>query len=254
MGPGGFYGTANQGGSNGFGTVFVFNPPNSLATLYTFTGGVDGASPPCALTRGFDGNFYGMTSSNTSGGFGTVFRITPAGTLTTVYTFNGTEGASQSNALIQGSDNNFYGSTFRLTSQGTLTVLHVPSGYLLQAVNGNFYDTVGLSGSNAYEFTLPLASAANQVTAMQLAGANALITLASVESETDQLQVRASLTSGVWSNVPGAVVTNCIGGSLTLTNFGGASAILPAGHHAINGLTGAGGFTCSRGRARRRAA
>jgi hypothetical protein len=36
------------------------------------------------------------------------------------------------------------------------------------------------------------------------------------------LQYATDLTSGNWSNVPGVSVTNSPGGSLTVTNLGGA--------------------------------
>jgi len=45
--------------------------------------------------QGSDGNFYGTTSlggaSDTLAGYGTVFTITPAGTLTTLHSFSGSE-------------------------------------------------------------------------------------------------------------------------------------------------------------------
>jgi hypothetical protein len=60
------------------------------------------------------------------------------------------------------------------------------------------------------------------VSGVSVAGTNVVITVASVAGETYQLQYTADLASGIWSNVPGAAVTNSIGGPLTVTNFVGA--------------------------------
>ena len=90
----------------------------SLTTLHTFAGyPTDGASPYAGLVQATDGNFYGTTyaggtSGNCQGGCGTVFRITPGGTLTTLHSFDWYDGASPSAALVQGTDGNFYGTTY----------------------------------------------------------------------------------------------------------------------------------------------
>jgi hypothetical protein len=63
---------------------------------------------------------------------------------------------------------------------------------------------------------------ANQISGIHPATTNVVVTIPAVASETYQLQFRSSLTSGNWSNVTGASVTNSIGALLTLTNFGGA--------------------------------
>jgi uncharacterized repeat protein (TIGR03803 family) len=75
---GNFYGTTQEGGSSGHGTVFVVTTNGLLTTLYSFTGGSDGRNPTAALTLGNDGNFYGTTSAELldgSQGYGTVFRL-----------------------------------------------------------------------------------------------------------------------------------------------------------------------------------
>jgi uncharacterized repeat protein (TIGR03803 family) len=56
-----------------------------------------------------DGNFYG-TTLETESSAGTVFRITPSGTLTTLYSFDGSDG-QYPNGVVQASDGNFYGTT-----------------------------------------------------------------------------------------------------------------------------------------------
>ncbi|MGB6472140.1 MAG: choice-of-anchor tandem repeat GloVer-containing protein, partial [Candidatus Acidiferrales bacterium] len=120
---GNFYGTTRVGGNtNDAGTVFKLTPSGILTTLYSFcsqggTDCTDGEYPYGGLIQGSDGNFYGTTFEGGDGYFnvGTVFKITPSGTLTTLYSFcsqaNCTDGELPYAGLIQGSDGNFYGTT-----------------------------------------------------------------------------------------------------------------------------------------------
>ena len=126
-GDGDFYGTTVAGGNTtpywtgGAGTVFKITPAGELTILHTFTG-TDGAAPSAALVQGSDGNFYGTTqyggtnNSCGSGGCGTIFRMTPEGTLTTLYSFCAegypcTDGDLPAGGLVQISDGEFYGSS-----------------------------------------------------------------------------------------------------------------------------------------------
>jgi uncharacterized repeat protein (TIGR03803 family) len=116
------YGTTSHAGANGFGgTVFSITTDGTLTTLYSFDG-TDG-SGPSQLIQGTDGNFYGTTLSGGVGpcgsnsGCGTVFKITPGGGLTTLYSFCAggdpcPDGAEPAGVLVQGTDGNFYGTTF----------------------------------------------------------------------------------------------------------------------------------------------
>jgi uncharacterized repeat protein (TIGR03803 family) len=121
---GNFYGTTASGGTDGAGTVFELTPAGQLTTLYSFCSQpncVDGATPKAALVQGTDGNFYGTTAfggvaGGLFAGYGTVFQITPAGNLTTLYSFcsrpNCADGSYPEAGLVQGTDGNFYGTTF----------------------------------------------------------------------------------------------------------------------------------------------
>jgi uncharacterized repeat protein (TIGR03803 family) len=79
---GNWYGTTSLGGASNYGTVFMLDPSGTLTTLYSFTGGTDGANPNAGVVLDASGNIYGATSAGGSapapGGYGTVFMITPA--------------------------------------------------------------------------------------------------------------------------------------------------------------------------------
>jgi uncharacterized repeat protein (TIGR03803 family) len=166
---GNFYGTTYFGGSNGLGTVFIVTPGGTETVLYSFAGGSDGAHPYAGLIQGGDGNFYGTTYQGGTSGDGAVFKVTPSGTETILYSFVGgsSDGANPEAGLTQGSDGNFYGNTylggasnlgtvFKLTPTGTETVLHSfaggssdganPSANLIQSSDGNLYGSTGAGG------------------------------------------------------------------------------------------------------------
>src|ERR1039458_468860 len=109
---GGLYGTTQYGGAYGFGTVFKITTNGLFGRLYSFTGVNDGACPRAGLVQGGDGDLYGTTYSDSSGaGFGTVFKITSNGTLTTLASFNNSNGANPNSTLVLATDGNFSGPT-----------------------------------------------------------------------------------------------------------------------------------------------
>jgi len=178
---GNFYGTTVTGGNARYGgTIFKITPEGTLTTLYSFcaqTSCVDGQGPEAVLLQGSDGNFYGTTAGGGNANNGTIFKITPSGTLTTLYSFCATnascpDGGYPTAGLIQASDGNFYGTTesgglssyacfarygcgtvFKITPSGTLTTLYTfcsqpncgdglnPIAGLVQAADGNLYGT-----------------------------------------------------------------------------------------------------------------
>jgi uncharacterized repeat protein (TIGR03803 family) len=97
-------------GANGCGTVFRITPSGAFTSLYSFcslANCADGANPVGGLLLAADGNLYGATiyggnDQDCSGdGCGTIFRITPEGTLTTLYSFAGTDGSFPYAPLVQ---------------------------------------------------------------------------------------------------------------------------------------------------------
>ena len=164
---GDFYGTTYNGGGN-HGNAFKITPSGTVTTLYSFcsqSNCTDGANPNGELVQATNRDFYG-TTVNGGGNYGTVFKITPAGTLTTLASFNNTDDANPYTGLVQATNGDFYGTTasggylnlygtvFKITPAGTLTTLYDfcaqssycadgdnPYGALVQATNGDFYGT-----------------------------------------------------------------------------------------------------------------
>ncbi len=119
---GNLYGTTYDGGDlscqppNGCGTVFEVDPSGNETVLYSFTGAYPdyGLSPVGGLVRDKSGNLYGTTSY---GGIppyhGNVFKLTPTGEITNLYSFTGSNGDGEwpaSNLTIDG-QGNLYGAT-----------------------------------------------------------------------------------------------------------------------------------------------
>jgi uncharacterized repeat protein (TIGR03803 family) len=205
---GNFYGTTFVGGSFGYGTLFRFTPPSSLTVLHSFSSVTDEPEvPPTQAKDGnlygttnsgttyrvtlpggkftelpnqapgyggplylaSDGNLYGTSFQGGTSNRGTVFRMTTAGAIKTIYNFTGmgSDGNGPAGPLTQGKDGNLYGTTeygggvndggttFTLTLSGIETVLHVfdssidganPADGLLASSYGSFYGTTGFGG------------------------------------------------------------------------------------------------------------
>jgi len=172
---GNLYGTTYSGGTGRGGVVFRITPSGDLTVLYNFTGYINGYYPEAGLTLGTDGNFYGTTyGGGASNRYGTIFKITPAGNLTTLYSFcsqsNCSDGSFPYAPPIQGADGNFYGTTagigelpptaYKITSSGTFTLLATlprprecikscgSKAPLLEGTGGDFYGTTEAGGAN----------------------------------------------------------------------------------------------------------
>jgi uncharacterized repeat protein (TIGR03803 family) len=114
---GNFYGTTVRGGSwYGAGTAFKITPRGALTSLHSFCASgppcADGALPFAGLVQASDGNFYGTTTGSGTDGNGTIFKITSAGALTTLLTFNGLNGLWPVGGLVQARNGIFYGTTY----------------------------------------------------------------------------------------------------------------------------------------------
>jgi len=165
---GNLYGTTDAGGANGWGTAFQITTNGNLTTLLSFTSD-NGTGPEGPLIQGADGSLYGTTYSGGGGSppVGTVFRLTTAGALTSLASFNHTNGAFPGAGLVEGARGHFFGTTssdkglgtiFEITSQGVLTTLVRfagtngaepdlgPGGTLVRGSDGNLYGTTAYGG------------------------------------------------------------------------------------------------------------
>jgi uncharacterized repeat protein (TIGR03803 family) len=161
-GQGNLYGTtAGIGNTADNGTVFKITPTGTFSVLHAFAGGSDGASPFAGLLADGKGNFYGATEDAGRYGFGTVFKVTSAGTESVFYSFGGGKyGGAPANGLIWGPNGDLYGvageSAFTLTFGHKETTLYTftergaagwqVSSRLVRNAQGNFYGTTNFGG------------------------------------------------------------------------------------------------------------
>jgi len=179
--------------SNGSGTVGSSNvtgidvscAAGTERILYSFgASATDGVAPYASLIMDSAGNLYGTTADGGANGLydGTVFKISPTGTETILYSFgaNATDGLGPgpNASLIMDSAGNFYGTTesggaseigggtvsagsgmvFKISADGRETILHsfgvtaddggVPYAGLIMDSAGNLYGTTINGGAN----------------------------------------------------------------------------------------------------------
>lgn len=145
------------------GALYRITAAGRLRDLHVFT--EDFGTTPTAVLLGVDGNLYGTTDNGGADFLGSIFKLTPSGSFSTVYSFTGRgDGSAPMGGLIAGADGNFYGTTyggangygtvFEVSPAGSLTTLHVfnyndgasPSG-VIQGVDGRFYGTTSYGGN-----------------------------------------------------------------------------------------------------------
>ena len=167
---GNYYGVCQSGGATGDGTIFKVTPAGIISVVATFDADATGGSPAGPLVQAGDGNFYGVTAYGPGYGDGTIFRVTPAGVITVLTTFDPvTQGGPPSSGLTLGSDGLLYGATgtggpkgggalFKATLDGQITVLAAfdPAANgafankVLQTPDGSFYVPLGWYGPGGY--------------------------------------------------------------------------------------------------------
>ena len=167
---GSFYGTTLDGGIYGSGIFYKISSDGTIAGLHAFGAGTEVGNPVGALTISPEGGFYGATSY-------TVFRITPAGDVTTIFVFSNSGQVSPhlNGGLALDANGNLYGTTFysgtdgngtvfRVTPGGEMTILHSfsaadeygansdganPGVGLILGSDGYFYGTTTTGGTGA---------------------------------------------------------------------------------------------------------
>ena len=172
---GNLYGTTQNGGAHFDGTVFRVTP-SGQEEFYSFkNNGMDGVGPAYGLVFDKQGNLYGTTWGGGLFGYGTVFKISPAGVETVLHSFNegAGDGANPEGAMVIDATGNLYGATqnggtnclpagcgsvFQITPTGEVTILYsfsnngtdgiYPGAGLALDTNGNLYGTTGAGGTN----------------------------------------------------------------------------------------------------------
>jgi len=233
---GSFYGTTYEGGSDGLGVVFHLTAAGALTPLHSFKSGSEGANPLGQMLQWTNGLLYGTTYTGGSNNFGTVFKITTGGSLTTLYSFtNGIDGANPGSGLALGNDGNFYGTTYgggpygyggiyKITPQGALTSLYLFTGgndglssyaALAQGNDGDFYGTTtqgGGSKDDGVVFKLNAYSTAPILASVTRSAGTIAFTWLGLPGQSYQAQYATNLNQTTWSNLGSAVTaTNGIG-------------------------------------------
>jgi uncharacterized repeat protein (TIGR03803 family) len=169
---GSLYGVANSGGGSidcqmpGCGTVFKMSAEGTLTLVHSFNG-VHGSFPSAGLVLATDGDLFGTTAGGQkTTSSGSVFAVTPPGTLFTLAGFTGANGAVPYGPVVLATNGNFYGTTnrgyqvgtiFEITPTGVLTTLHrfqgtdgsYPYAGLVLANDGNLYGTTTQGGAHS---------------------------------------------------------------------------------------------------------
>ncbi|MGB9197871.1 MAG: choice-of-anchor tandem repeat GloVer-containing protein [Terriglobales bacterium] len=165
---GNLYGTTDNGGTAGLGTVFKLAPDGKETVLYSFAVQADGANPFAGLVRGKKGYLYGATLYN-SDSYGTLYKVSPKGVHTVLYAFTGgADGADPygENLILDKAGNLYgtgysggtfeYGVVFELSAAGTESVLYSftggtdggrPYAGVVEDKHGNFYGTTLQGGA-----------------------------------------------------------------------------------------------------------
>jgi len=174
---GNFYGILCYGGAGGYGSIYKITSVGTLSTIYTFPWAssgyyyINGCNPLGSLIAGKDGYLYGTAkyggTNGPNAGYGTIFKVSTSGALTSLASFASTNGAYPCAGLTIGNDGNFYGTTygggdggqgavFELSTNGPLTELAAfpgsigcwPKSALTIGSDGNFYGTTSGGGTN----------------------------------------------------------------------------------------------------------
>lgn len=244
---GALYGTTLQGGDSNRGTVYRITTSGTLTTLYSFSDlgafnsrGVatnsTGANPRAGLLLGADGNYYGTTYQGGASGYGTVFRMTPAGALTVIHDFAGAsfDGGYPLGGVVQDAAGNLYGTTqlggyvnmgsaWRINTSGQFSMLH---GFIGSVVDGSQpYASLLAVGSDLYgvSFTDPLAGA-GAVFKFDLGSGGTLPVEFSVSQTEIALGQSATL---IWSS-PTAASCTASGSWSNTIDVSGSVAVTPA--------------------------
>ena len=164
QGPDGtLYGTARDGGSTGYGTVFKLNPDGTAFTVLHDFDGTTGANPYAGLIQGADGALYGTATQGGSSGSGAVFKLNTDGSgFTVLLEFEASmTGANPSAGMIQGADGLLYGTAACGGNGGAGTVFRLNEDGTDFTVSQSFCD--GLHPSYSAQVQSPINADASSV-------------------------------------------------------------------------------------------
>jgi uncharacterized repeat protein (TIGR03803 family) len=230
---GNLYGTTSGGGKFNFGTVFRTTPAGAITTLYDFNaGGPDGFLCVSGLTLGADGNFYGTTYSGGANNAGTIFKITPAGVLTTLHSFTNTDGFAAAPPVL-GANGSYYGVTqgntltgtaYSITSSGTYKLFPtaLPSSSaapLILAKDGNFYGTTGGGGTFNLGTVFRMSASGAVKIIYSFDGTNGASPRGPVVQGSDGFLYGTTSGGGLVSNPVGVVFKLSTGGAITVLHL-----------------------------------
>ena len=228
---GDLYGTTFAGGASGAGVVYKLSSTGSEKPLYSFTGGTDGNNPYSGVVRDSAGNFYGTTIYGGASRDGVVYKVTPGGSESVLYTFTGaTDGTGPYAGVVRDSSGNIYGAAayggaagegvlFELATAGFQTLYgfpeaaggFAPNSGLIRDSNGNLYGTTPQGGA---------------------VGAGVVFKMTAAGQET----VKYSFKGGADGSQPNAGVIADSAGNLYGTTFNGGT----SGYGAVYKVTASG--------------
>ena len=225
---GNFFGTTHSGGTKGAGTIFKLSPQGSLIFSFPFSYN-NGFQPDATLLLARDGNYYGTTRAggpgNGTNGYGSVFKMTLAGAITSVAFFDNNNGSAPECTLIQAKDGNFYGTTlfgsvFKMTTNGIITPLVsfvisnniypwglFPKGGLVEGPDGNLYGVTQQGGTGPSQGTIYRINIRPTFISSGRTNGNYGLTWKAIPGQNYRLQY--STNSTTWVN---------LGGLITATN------------------------------------
>ena len=136
---GNLFGTTEWGGANGSGTIWKISKAGAFSIAYNFVGSPDGGGPGGTVVFDAAGNMYGTAQYGGINGYGTVWKMSPSGTVTTLYSFQGANDGSKpvGNVALDSLGNVYgvavngslgYGTLWVINTLGTFTILHQFTG------------------------------------------------------------------------------------------------------------------------------
>jgi uncharacterized repeat protein (TIGR03803 family) len=196
-------GTTAFGGGYGEGSIFQITPSGTLTTIYSFCSKIactDGFDARSGIILGSDGNFYGTTYYGGVHNEGTIFRITPAGVLTRLHSFDVKDGYDQIGVMFQATNGTFYGQTTMGGSGGQGTIFSLAVGL------PPFVETAPTSGSVG-TIVIILGNKLTGTTSVTFNGTPASFTVAS-KSEITATVPSGATTGSVQVTTPSGTLTS----------------------------------------------